>query len=140
MRKYLVFVFFVICLHGVACAAGIAVGGQKAWSTEEDAYLATAGYMLRPDKRKFEYYESGVLVFVAPHAGAGIETAYGFYGGYFYYLMPILRPGVSAGTLYYLHSYGDFRVDYYIALSIQAGAFSFTVSNYGIGGGLNYMF
>ena len=68
--------------------------------------------------------------------------------------MPIFRPGIMLGTTlrdnaiyhsadndaYYLHSYSEFRFDYYAAFSIQAGIFSFVISNYGIGGGLNYMF
>jgi hypothetical protein len=164
MRKNFIFVFF--CLYGVACAgSGVAAGVQKAWGTKDDAYIVTAGYMLRLEKRDFEYYEGGVLVLPGIRSKTMINeaglysrqyqnAAYGFYGGYFYYLMPIFRPGILVGTAvsdkviynskddteYYLHSYGDFKIDYYIAFSIQAGAFSFTVSNYGIGGGLNYMF
>jgi hypothetical protein len=60
----------------------------------------------------------------------------------YYFPFPVVTPiyGSPDGKDYYLHSYSDFRLDYYAAFCIQSGVFSFVISNYGIGGGLNYMF
>jgi len=166
-KGYKIVVFlWLFWLCGVVFAdSGVAVGLQKAWNAGQDGYLMTAGYMLRSEKRDFEYYEGGIVVLPGNRTAVTVNdpgiyskqhrnSAYGFYGGYFYYLAPIFRPGILIGTTvtdnvtygsadgdrYYLYSYSDFRMDYYVAFSVQMGMFSVIVSNYGVGGGLNYMF
>jgi len=154
----------VLCPFSAVFGNGISVGVQKAWNTESDSYLYSAGYM-RYSSRQFQYYEAGMVILPASRSRALLNelgkyskhyqnSAWGVYGGYYFYLMPIFRPGVMLGTTlrdnaiynsqdgkdFYLHSYSDFRLDYYAAFSVQVMIFSFTISNYGIGGGLNYMF
>jgi hypothetical protein len=157
--------FVIFGLAGVVSAeSGVSVGVQRAWSTVDDRYVITCGYMLKTKNRDFEYYEGGVVALPAGRSGVTVNdfgmysrryqnSAYGFYGGYFLYLMPVLRPGILFGTTvrddvtyasrdghdYYRYSYSNFRLDYYVALSVQIGFFSVTASNYGIGCGINYM-
>ena len=163
-RKVFLISIIVFSSFSAAFGGGISLSIQKAWNTESDAYVYSAGYMRR-STRPFQYYEGGVVILPASRSGTLINepgkyskhyqnSAFGLYGGYHVYLMPIFRPGIMLGTTlrdnaiyhsadndtYYLHSYSEFRFDYYAAFSIQAGIFSFVISNYGIGGGLNYMF
>jgi len=147
--------------------AGISLGVQKAWNTKDNDVVLTGGYMLQSSRRSWEYYEGGVVVL--PGSRSGVlnrdvgkysrqyrNSAYGVYGGYYVYLMSIFRPGILVGTTIrdnvvyssndaalrgaWIETYSDFNVDYYVAFSVQVGIFSFILSNYGIGGGLNYMF
>jgi len=161
-------ILFVLVFIGSSHAhAGIALGVQKAWNTKESNVVITGGYMLQSSRRDWEYYEGGVVVL--PGSRSGLlnsdvgkysrqyqNSAYGVYGGYYVYLMSILRPGILVGTTIrdnvvyasddaalrgaWIEAYSDFRFDYYVAFSVQVGLFSFILSNYGIGGGLNYMF
>jgi len=157
----LLFLFLMLFSPG---EAGISACVQRAWSTRSNALIYSAGIM-RPSGKSFQYYEGGILALPASRSSAAmndtaryareyLHSAYGLYGGYFVNLAPVFRPGMIFGTMirddaiykshddrgFFLNSYSDFRLDYYAAFSIQAGMFSFIISNYGIGGGLNYLF
>jgi hypothetical protein len=145
-------------------AMGITANVQKAWNTQDVSLVYSAGYLIKSPK-DFLYFEGGMVGLPASRSKTTLNepgkyskeyqnSAYGIYGGTYFYLMPVFRPGILVGTAirdnivlnshddndYYLRSYSEFKLDYYIGFSVQAGIFSFVISNYGIGGGLCYMF
>lgn len=159
-----VFWVFAGCFTPCYARHGLSGNIQSAWNTENVSFVYTGGYMLMLSQ-EYQYYEGGIILLPASRSKTTINelgkysreylnSAYGIYGGYYFYFMPLFRSGVLVGTVirdniklssnddrdYYLNSYSDFKMDYYLAFSIQVGMFSFLISNYGIGGGLCYMF
>lgn len=162
MKKFKI-ILYIFIFHYL-CSGGVSLSMQKVWNCKKTSFLYSAGFM-KQSKNQFQYYEGGILVLPSIRSKVAINdtfhfskeyihSAYGVYGGYYFNLMSLFRPGILIGTTmrsdvvyksydnfsYFLNEYKDFRLDYYAAFSIQSGMFSFIISNYGIGGGLCYRF
>jgi hypothetical protein len=145
--------------------ANITFTVQMPWYSNSTSLIYSAGF-LRHSKWQGQYYEIGLSIM--PHFSSEplntiddtkyrkeyAKSIYGAYGGYYLALYPILRPGLIFGSVlrkneiysstddvtYKLSDYSKTFIDYYAAFEIQSGIFSFIVSNFGIGGGLNVQF
>ena len=106
------------------------VTGQKTFGHERgNIPLFSLGIMHKcPLKR--QYFETGAMVQPAKKM-----ARIGTYGGYYYAIWPIFRPGILAGVAFEKQS--SWKAELYYGMCIQAGIFTIKVTGIGIGGGLN---
>jgi hypothetical protein len=157
---------FIIIIPGIANAFGINATIQKPWKSSEKTPVISTGILINSKRVWWQYYEVGFVMLPGVRKNKEIQmqqsiyqesylhSLYGLYTGYYIIISPLLRPGVLLGSamkreeIYqsqddeeFLYSYySDYSFDYYLGFSIQVGMFSFVLSNYSIGGGINLSF
>lgn len=132
---------------------------QAPWQTQSFYPLVSLGLLMRSERNQFTYFEVGLSSLprftysttkknVSFTSDERLYSLYGIYGGYYFLLMPIFRPGIIAGTVlnqkafYSGSSDKPFEIkpptlNYYAGISVHVFLLTFIVTNQGIGGGIN---
>jgi hypothetical protein len=108
----------------------INITGQKVYDSKYEKMPLFSLSVMRHGATERQYAEAGALV-----RPTRKEAMFGTYGGYYYNVCPIFRPGIVAGMVFQKES--SWRTQLYYGVSIQAGIFTFVATSLGIGGGLN---
>jgi len=151
------FILLIIFVFYTVHSADINFTLQKAWDTQGFHPIYSAGALFKSDKLNYTYYEFGISCLPRNYKtsdnsqvpdNSHMYSFYGIYGGYYIAIIPAFRPGVLLGTVltqnaeYYTNSkrpssINKLSINYYAGLSIHVFFLTFTITNNGIGGGVN---